>query len=302
MDADIRIATESAFADQFLRQRMSSSGDDTQLDHFTLSQRVTSWISQNIFGELVYTCRHGLLQGMKRKGGLGWLPKRLSASVENAEIQFWRSLDLTDKVVYDVGSYHGLLAMYFARSSRLVVCFEPNDVNRTRLEENVALNRLTNVTVRAVGIGSEPADVTMVYSPLMSGGATIETAHEFGPRATAGTVRQSIRLSSLDAEIAAGIALPDFIKIDVEGYELEALVGAAALLATHRPELFLEMHGNTVAEKRKNVAAIVTFLEHAAYVVKHVESGSLITAENASLAMEGHLYARPVASSLAQAH
>ena len=213
---------------------MSRSSDDTQLDHFSFSQRVTSWVSQKIFGQIVYTCRHGLLQGMKRKGGLGWLPRRLSTSVENAEIQFWRSLDLTDKVVYDVGSYHGLLAMYFARSSRLVVCFEPNDVNRARLEENVALNRLTNVTVRAVGIGSEPAEVTMVYSPLMSGGATVETKRSSGASPAPGAVRQSVRISTLDAEITAGVTPPDFIKIDIEGLELAALAGVPVALASNR--------------------------------------------------------------------
>ena len=35
----------------------------------------------------------------------------------------------------------------------------------------------------------------------------------------------------------------DLIKIDVEGYENEVLLGATEILKTHEPDIFLELHG-----------------------------------------------------------
>jgi FkbM family methyltransferase len=148
--------------------------EDTSFQHYTLRHRITAWISEYLFGNFVYTSGHGLTKGLRRKGGLGWLPEFLSRSVETEEHRFWLSLDLKGKVVYDVGSFQGLPALYFARTARAVVCYEPNDSNRRRLLENIALNNMRQITVRPIGIGSEPGSATMCYSPLMSGGASVD--------------------------------------------------------------------------------------------------------------------------------
>ena len=49
---------------------------------------------------------------------------------------------LSDLVVYDIGAFHGLLTMYFARSARQVISYEPNSRNHHRLTENLRLNHL----------------------------------------------------------------------------------------------------------------------------------------------------------------
>jgi len=102
---------------------------------------------------------------------------------------------------------------------------------------------------------------------------------------------EEIPITTLDEDIRDnGLPAPDFIKIDIEGLESEALLGARQTLAAH-PALFLEMHGETMNEKRRKCSEIVAILEKAGYHdIFHVESSSQVTSANTAVAVEGHLY------------
>ncbi len=269
------------------------SNEDIPFHHYGLKHRSIAWISTRLFDHATYTVRHGLLKGMKRKGGLGWVPALLSPGVMTAEQQFWSDLNLSGMTVYDVGAFHGLLTMFFASRAKTVVCFEPNTQNRNRLMENLKLNGIKNVEVRGTGVGSRHETLKMVGSPLMPGFASVngKTVEEL-LHAGLETVAEEISLITLDEEIPkAGLPAPDFIKIDIEGWEIEALRGACSTLALHRPALFLEMHGETVGEKKRKVAEIVSFLAGVGYRnIRHIETDTMITPENSSVAMQGHLY------------
>jgi FkbM family methyltransferase len=174
-----------------------------------------------------------------------------------------------------------------------VVCFEPNTQNHQRLMENLTLNGIRNVEVRKAGVGSRRETRRMVGSPLAPGGASIdEKAVAELLRAGVQTVDEQISIVMLDEEITqAHLPAPDFIKIDIEGWEIEALKGMRNTLELYKPALFLEMHGETVREKKRKVAEIVAFLWEINYrSIRHIETGSMITPENTAISMQGHLY------------
>jgi FkbM family methyltransferase len=202
--------------------------EDLPFRHYTLKHRLTAWISIRLFDNLTYTIRHGLLKRMKRKGGLGWVPSIFSPGIVTAERQFWRGLNFSGMTVYDIGAFHGLLTMFFASGAKAVVCFEPNTQNHKRLMENLMLNGIKNVEVRKVGVGSRRETRRMAGNPLMPGGASVDEKTVDGLlRAGVGSVVQEISIVTLDQEIAQpGLPAPDFIKIDIEGWEIEALRGA----------------------------------------------------------------------------
>lgn len=271
------------------------AGDDENrpFRHYSLKQKTIFWISENLFQRITYTQRHGLIRGMKRKGGLGWVPQAFTRSFETPEERFWRSLDLAGKVAYDVGAFHGIVTLFLAARCARVISYEPNTVNHGRLMENLRLNRLNNVTVRKLGVGSRAQHGTLVFLPLAAGGGSLEekTVEQL-KKSDAPVQSEDIEITTLDQEIAEGnLPAPDFVKIDIEGWEIEALRGARETLERYRPALFLEMHGETIAEKKRKVAEIVAFLNEAGYEdIRHVESGEAISGANSAVAMEGHLY------------
>ncbi len=245
---------------------------------YTLKHKIVSWVSKNLFDNLTYTVRNGINKGLKRRGGLAWVPMEQPT----AESDFWQALDCRNLVVYDIGAFHGLLTIYFARQAKQVIAFEPNSQNRRRLEQNISLNGFHNVLVRPYGLSSVASTAQMTFDPLAPGTASIDSGIAWG-----GEV-ETIEIRTLDSE--TGIPAPDLVKIDVEGFELEVLKGATQTLAT-RPALFLEMHGSDAEDKRKRVEAIVAHLWQLGYRdILHVESRTAITPENAAKAARGHLY------------
>jgi FkbM family methyltransferase len=255
--------------------------NDLPFRHYSLKHRALAWVSLHLFDWPVYTVRHGLLRGMKRRGGLGWLPV---APPTTAEHRFWEQLDLDDATVYDIGAFHGLLTLHFARKARQVISYEPNSRNRKRFEENLALNPWRNVRVRPVGLGSAAGHHQMSVDPLMPGGASILLTDETGA--------ENVTVTTLDSDIEqCGLPAPSFMKLDTEGWELEVLRGARQTILAHHPDLFIEMHGNTMNEKWRKAAEIVGYLTEMGYArIMHVESGTAITPTNSKVAAEGHLY------------
>jgi FkbM family methyltransferase len=266
---------------------LTDATDDLPFQHYSHGHRVTAWISRCLFDRITYTVRHGLIRGMQRKGGLGWMPACLSHSAQTREEMFWRHLPLDGLVVYDVGAFHGILTLFFASSGAQVIAYEPNDRNNARLIENMRLNKATNVQVRKLGVGSQPGSGILSYTSAMSGGGTLNPN-------TSAPISQRVEITTLDCDITTNaLPPPDLIKIDIEGWELEALEGARAIIHQHHPALFLEMHGNTMGEKKRKASAIVKFLHDAGYTdIVHVESDTAITPLNTAIAAEGHLFCR----------
>jgi hypothetical protein len=80
----------------------------------------------------------------------------------------------------------------------------------------------------------------------------------------AGTKPNELRLDDLDVD--RGLS-PGIIKIDVDGYEIEALKGAAALLRTRNVDLMLETHSLSLEKE------CIKILECAGFAIKIIKNG-----------------------------
>jgi Methyltransferase FkbM domain len=128
----------------------------------------------------------------------------------------------------------------------------------------------------------------------MPGGATVEQNLTEQLHKNSRVETEDIPITTLDFDIEENrLPVPQFVKIDVEGWELEVLRGARKLLEQYHPDLFLEMHGETMNEKRRKVAEIVDYLDSMGYrQIVHIETNTAIFAANSGFAAQGHLYCR----------
>jgi FkbM family methyltransferase len=246
-------------------------------------------------GERVYRVRSGLAVGLRRQGGIGFLPSFLRPLSREEELL--EELDLTGLTVFDVGAGEGIFTLFFARAvgeHGRVEAFEPNPENVRRVLRNVELNGLRNVRVHELGLAAEQGERELTFDPVHPGEGTV-----FGPLAGRRRVRDTravrVSLERLDDVVGErGLPSPDLVKIDVEGLEYDALVGGRRTIEESRPALLIEMHGPHLDEKVRNAERMVGLLEELGYAPRHVERDVAVTPANAAVAASGHLYcARP---------
>jgi FkbM family methyltransferase len=258
---------------------------------FTLRHRVAAAISRRLQW-VAYTSKGGLTKGLRRKGGLGFLPG--AAHPDTAEIRFLQTLDFKGKVVYDIGGFQGIMTLFFARTAQRVVVFEANPVNVVRIYENAGLNQFKNVFVLNIAVGNRDGTLRLFLDPSMTGAASGDPEISAQIRAEVkGATEFTVILTSVDAVIRRfQIPEPDVVKIDIEGMELDALQGMAGLIASRKPDLYLELHGTTEQDKRANATDVIEFIRGHHYKIFDVEQNRDITCE-VPTGRESHIYCTP---------
>jgi FkbM family methyltransferase len=243
----------------------------------------------------VYTVRYGPARGLKRQGGLGWLPAFVPRGSEwEAEEAFLEQINWSGMTVYDVGGDQGILTLFLAQRvgpAGKVVVFEPNRRSYQRILTNIRLNGFDNVSVLPLGLGERAEKLTFAYpkSEPARGSAAQSVREQVAKEANAVTCE--IEVTALDYEMPRQqLPAPDFIKLDVEGMEWGALRGMRRTIEQHRPRLFIEIHGSDIEDKTANIKRVVALLEEMGYSIQHVESGAAISGANAAIACRGHVY------------
>ena len=230
----------------------------------------------------VYVMRFGLAQGFKRRFGFG---SRIRFRLKPEE-RFLQALDLTGKTVYDLGAFIGYYAMFFARqvgSAGCVYAFEPNARNFNEATFNVGLNHLDNVQLFHLGLGATSERLTFVVDGDYPARGTFDPARQAAACQQHDPERLVIEVDSLDHIIQEKkLKKPDFIKIDVEGFEDQVLAGMENTLSAHHPDLFIEMHGHHGRE-------VLTRLRQADYEIHHVETNEPVDPKQLDVT-GGHLY------------
>lgn len=147
-------------------------------------------------------------------------------------------------VIYDVGANAGFYTLLLSRirPRAKIFSFEPVPENFRDLEQHVQVNGRSGVVplLAAIGARSGVAKFSRGENPAT------------GKLSDDGSF--DVRVIGIDEAISRSELPPaDFIKMDIEGAEFEALSGATGLLRSRRPTVFLATHGEGIAEQCRSL-------------------------------------------------
>ena len=140
-------------------------------------------------------------------------------------------------VCIDAGANVGALTLALAQlcgPEGLVLAVEPGTPNFSKLQRNVGGNRQLADRVRTfqVGLGEQEGVLHWEEDAANRGNAFLRTSGG----------SETVRVTTLDALLkqCPEAKRVDFIKIDVEGMELDVLRGAEQTIRAHRPKIYFE--------------------------------------------------------------
>jgi FkbM family methyltransferase len=157
---------------------------------------------------------------------------------EAEELRYLRTIVPPNATILEVGANVGNHLIYYAlfmRAARIVP-IEPNPAAVALLIKNLRLNQIRNVDISLLGfgIGAERGRFDLSIADGGNIGAARLLASEGG----------TVEVYPLDEKFDGRA---DFIKVDVEWMEMEALAGMEAIIARSRPILFIEIMNENIA-------------------------------------------------------
>jgi FkbM family methyltransferase len=171
---------------------------------------------------------------------LSLFPSLIRGDFEHDELQMVSGLKLDSGVsIWDVGANIGVYSIFFAKTFKNVkiVSFEPSKSTFGLLKENLFHNKCDQVSLFNCGLGKSTESQFLIKSDLGAGSNSIVLQE--GPLSN---TREKIEMTTIDIFISNFPDLaPKLIKIDVEGYEPQVIMGGAVFIEFQKPIIMMEV-------------------------------------------------------------
>ena len=166
------------------------------------------------------------------------------------ELRLLRYLVNPAKTSVDAGANKGVYTYFLAKLSRHVYAYEPNPKIFRLLRRSVGW---PNVTLRPIALSDATGEDRLIV-PRRKAGYSNQLATLRKDKFTGEVLQVPVETRRLDDEDVGDVG---FIKIDVEGFERNVLLGAARTLEKARPTLLVEIEEAHTKEPIEQTLAFV---------------------------------------------
>lgn len=180
------------------------------------------------------------------------------------------------KTFYDVGSNYGQHSIIMMSQGLNCFSFEPNKNCHSHLINTAKYNNFSNYKLIKKAVGSKTEKLFLNFNPKETWNGKISRT----PIANKNDISCEVELITLDNFISKN-PIPELIKIDTEGHELDVLKGSINLINNHRPFIIFESFNDE----------IFNFFNRVNYYILNIKNN--YTLYNSKLENENNLLACP---------
>lgn len=253
-----------------LKKLLTNKFGESLLIGFILLFRSKDWVYKFVPSNTLY--KSGTIRHVKRNG--------IHYSLDLSDYQEWLIFfhcksDSSDHVleylgqsihIFDIGANIGQTSLNIFQKQKnkglnpVIHAFEPYPRTYEKLKTNISLNKDAAVKAYNLGIGEEKGTLYMMqHSPSNSGGFRMTEDKQNSVK---------VAVTTFDAFVSEQrIPAVDFIKIDVEGFEVQVLKGALQTIRQFKPVIVFEYSLENIRAQGGDIREILKELKSMNYKV-----------------------------------
>jgi len=159
---------------------------------------------------------------------------------ENGEVKVG-----SEDIVLDCGANIGIFSIYAGQKAKIVYAFEPSEDEAASLSENKKLNNCNNIKIIPKAVLDTRKEAKLILVRIA--GHFLNIAY---PTPTTKTILKNKDIKTVDVKTISideflkeeNLEKVDFIKMDIEGSEEKALIGAKKTLKEFKPKLAITIY------------------------------------------------------------
>lgn len=176
-------------------------------------------------------------------------------------------------ICLDIGANIGNHALFYSTIFKRVVAFEPNPIAYKLLEANVLKNRIANIDVCTIALGSKKEKKTLFVCDENLGMSSLVQETKGGHSVLNIEIKIEIG-DDLIKELVDDQSVISFVKLDVEGFEADALKGLRQTITKHHPVIAIELNFHSIKEPAEDALKVLMDLGYRDFYI--LESAHVI--------------------------
>jgi FkbM family methyltransferase len=145
---------------------------------------------------------------------------------------------VNEPVILDVGANYGFISLALQsnlNTNSKIFAFEPHPDISNALRKSILKNNITNITIENVAVGD--TDTFLSINLFGQTSNILDTGNKVVDKIQVNQIK-------LDSYLTKKNIIPNFIKIDVDGYELSVLQGLEETIVKYSPIMVVELNND----------------------------------------------------------